>query len=60
MEPQGPDEAETAGNDDIQPEVAVKMADRAIGVFVHEAELLKMDFLVSHPVVKVRQVFQMS
>jgi hypothetical protein len=33
-----------------------KMADRAIGVFVHESELLKMDFLVSHPVVKVRQV----
>ena len=32
-----------------------KMADRAIGVFVHESELLKMDFLVSHPVVKVRQ-----
>ena len=24
-----------------------------IGVFVHEAEVLEMDFLVSHPVVKV-------
>jgi hypothetical protein len=37
-----------------------KMADRAIGVFVHESELLKMDFLVSHPVVKVRQVRYIS
>ena len=24
-----------------------------IGVFVHESEVLEMDFLVSHPVVKV-------
>ena len=25
-----------------------------IGVFIHEAEVLEMDFLVSHPVVKVK------
>ena len=50
-----------AGNDVIQPEqvapLSSKMADRAIGVFIHESELLKMDFLVSHPVVKVRYTF---
>jgi hypothetical protein len=49
-----------AGNDDIEltsSAIKTKMADRAIGVFVHESELLKMDFLVSHPVVKVRYYF---
>jgi hypothetical protein len=51
-------EPEEAGNDDSRekPEAAVGSAvgQGAIGVFVHESELLKMDFLVSHPVVKVR------
>jgi hypothetical protein len=51
-------ESEVAGNDDRKgkPEAGVGSAvgQGAIGVFVHESELLKMDFLVSHPVVKVR------
>jgi hypothetical protein len=51
-------EPEVAGNDDCRekPEAGVGSAvgQGAIGVFVHESELLKMDFLVSHPVVKVR------
>jgi hypothetical protein len=52
-------EPELAGNDDCgeKPEAGVGSAvvgQGAIGVFVHESELLKMDFLVSHPVVKVR------
>ncbi len=49
---------EVAGNDDCgeKPEAGVgsPVGQGAIGVFVHESELLKMDFLVSHPVVKVR------
>ena len=28
-----------------------------IGVFVHESEVLEMDFLVSHPVVKVSRMY---
>ena len=28
-----------------------------IGVFVHESEVLEMDFLVSHPVVKVYTMY---
>ncbi len=54
-------EPDVAGNDDgrEKPEAGVGSAvgQGAIGVFVHESELLKMDFLVSHPVVKVRYFF---
>ena len=31
----------------------IRPSQHVIGVFVHEAEVLEMDFLVSHPVVKV-------
>ena len=31
-----------------------------IGVFVHESEVLEMDFLVSHPVVKVSKMYNVS
>jgi hypothetical protein len=52
------EEPELAGNNDgrEKPEAGIRSAvgQGAIGVFVHESELLKMDFLVSHPVVKVR------
>ncbi len=51
-------EPEEGGNDDCRekPEAGAGSAvgQGAIGVFVHQSELLKMDFLVSHPVVKVR------
>ena len=61
METRAKEDDGKAGHDVIQPEqvapLSSKMADRAIGVFIHESELLKMDFLVSHPVVKVRYTF---
>ena len=33
-----------------------KASVNVIGVFVHECEVFKMDFLISHPVVKVRYI----
>ena len=34
--------------------ILTRPSQHVIGVFIHEAEVLEMDFLVSHPVVKVK------
>ena len=34
--------------------MTTRPSQHVIGVFIHEAEVLEMDFLVSHPVVKVK------